>query len=52
MLRTAEMPAALIEAAFMTHPTDSRRIYDATQRRVLAQSIVDGVLAYKALVQR
>ena len=52
VLRSAEMPAALIEAAFMTHPADSRKIYDAMSRRALAQAIVDGVLAYKAMVER
>jgi len=52
VLRSAEMPAALIEAAFMTHPGDSRKIYDPAQRRALAQAVVDGVLAYKRIVER
>jgi len=52
VLRAAEMPAVLIEAAFMTHPGDSRRIYEPAQRRALAQAILDGVLAYKSIVQR
>jgi N-acetylmuramoyl-L-alanine amidase len=51
VLRSAEMPAVLIEAAFMTHPADSKRIYDPTQRRQMAQAIVDGVLAYKRTVE-
>jgi N-acetylmuramoyl-L-alanine amidase len=52
VLRTAEMPALLIEAAFMTHPADSKRIYDPVQRHQLGKAIVDGVLAYKKLVER
>ena len=52
VLRTAEMPAVLIEAAFMTHPTDSRKIYDPLQRHQLGRAIVHGVLAYKKLVER
>ena len=52
VLREAEMPAVLIEGGFMTNPTDAKRIYDATQRRQMAQAIVDGVLAYKKLVER
>ena len=52
ILRDAEMPAVLIEAGFMTNPSDARRIYEPTPRRQLAQAIVDGVLAYKRLVER
>lgn len=52
VLRSAEMPAALVEGAFMTSPSESRKIYTAMLRRTLAQAIVDGVLAYKAIVER
>jgi len=52
VLRDAEMPAVLIEAAFMTNPSDARRIYDPVLRRPVAQAIVDGVLAYKKVVER
>jgi N-acetylmuramoyl-L-alanine amidase len=52
VLRSAEMPAAYVEGGFMTNPRDARRIYDPTQRRQMAQAIVDGVLAYKRLVER
>ena len=51
ILREAEMPAVLIEAAFMTNSSDAKRIYDATSRRALAQAITEGVLAYKNLVE-
>lgn len=52
VLKTAEMPAALIEAAFMTHPADARRIYEPAQRRRMAEAIVSGILAYKKTVER
>jgi N-acetylmuramoyl-L-alanine amidase len=52
VLRSAEMPAAYVEGGFMTNPRDARRIYDPIQRRQMAQAIVDGVLAYKRLVER
>ncbi|MFM1769845.1 MAG: hypothetical protein RJA22_2374 [Verrucomicrobiota bacterium] len=52
VLTTAEMPAALVEAAFMTNPTDARRIYEPAQRRKMAEAIVQGILAYKKTVER
>lgn len=52
VLREVDMPAAYIEAGFMTNPADARRIYDPALRRQLAQAVVDGVLAYKRLVER
>jgi N-acetylmuramoyl-L-alanine amidase len=52
VLRGATMPAVLIEAGFMTNWRDAKRIYDPVQRRQVAQAVVDGVLAYKRLVER
>ncbi|HKX61077.1 MAG TPA: N-acetylmuramoyl-L-alanine amidase [Verrucomicrobiae bacterium] len=52
VLRDATMPAVLIEAGFMTSPTDSRRIYDSQQRKRLAQSVADGILEYRRLIER
>jgi N-acetylmuramoyl-L-alanine amidase len=52
VLRTAEMPAVLIEGGFMSHPAESKRIYDAAYRKQMAKAIVDGVLAYKAQVEQ
>lgn len=49
VLKFAEMPTVLIEAAFMTNPGDAKKIYDPAQRRVLAQSIADGIAAYRRL---
>ena len=51
VLRSAEMPAILIEGGFMTNPPEARRIYDATARRQMAAAIVAGVKAYKHLVE-
>ena len=52
VLKHAEMPAVLVEAAFMTNPADARKIYDSVRRRALAQAIVDGVQAYRKLTER
>ena len=52
VLRHAEMPAVLVEAGFMTHPTESKKIYSSAYRRQLAQAITSGVLAYKRAVER
>ena len=50
VLRNAEMPAVLVEAGFMTHPTECKRIYDPIQRKRIAQTIADGILAYRTVV--
>lgn len=42
----AEMPAVLIEGGFMSHPSESKKIYDADYRKQMAGAIVDGVQAY------
>jgi N-acetylmuramoyl-L-alanine amidase len=47
VLRDASMPATLIEAGFMSHPVEGRKIFTASYRQKLAQAIVEGVLAYK-----
>jgi N-acetylmuramoyl-L-alanine amidase len=52
VLRPAVMPAVLIEGGFMSHPTEARKIYDAAHRRQMAQAIVDGIIAYRNLVER
>src|SRR5207244_3211227 len=46
VLRNAPVPAALIEAGFMSHPQESRRIFDPLYRRRMARAIADGILAY------
>lgn len=52
VLRGAEMPAVLVEAGFMTHPTESQKIYSSAYRRQLAQAITSGILAYKRAVEQ
>ena len=52
MLRLATVPAVLIEGGFMTDPTEAERIYDANYRKRMAQAIVEGLLAYKRVVER
>jgi len=49
VLRGAAMPAILIEGGFMTHPVESKKIYDAEYRRLMAEAIVKGILAYQRL---
>jgi N-acetylmuramoyl-L-alanine amidase len=52
VLRDAVMPAVLIEAGFMSHPAEGRKIFTAAYRRKLAQAIVEGLLAYKRAFER
>jgi N-acetylmuramoyl-L-alanine amidase len=52
VLREAEMPAALVEAGFMSQPEELRRIQDPVHRRQTARALVDGLVAYKKLVER
>jgi len=49
VLRDATMPAILIEAGYMTHPAESKKIYSAAYRRQMAQALVKGILAYQKL---
>ncbi len=52
VLRDAAMPAVLIEAGFMSHPREGKKIFTSAYRQKLAETIVRGVLAYKAAVER
>lgn len=52
VLRDATMPAALIEAGFMSHPVEGGKIFTAAYRREMARAIVNGILAYKREVER
>jgi N-acetylmuramoyl-L-alanine amidase len=49
VLRDAQMPAILIEGGYMTHPTESKRIFDAGYRRQMAAAIVRGIQAYQKI---
>jgi N-acetylmuramoyl-L-alanine amidase len=50
VLRDATMPAILIEGGYMTHPVESKKIYNAAYRHQMAQAIVIGILTYQRLV--
>ncbi len=49
VLRDAAMPAILIEGGYMTHPVESRKIFDSAYRRQMAAAIVKGILNYQKL---
>jgi N-acetylmuramoyl-L-alanine amidase len=49
VLRTAQMPAILIEGGYMTHPVEGKKIFDPAYRRQMAAAIVKGILAYQKL---
>jgi N-acetylmuramoyl-L-alanine amidase len=51
VLRDATMPAVLVEAGFMSHPVEGKKIFDSTYRRQMAKAIVEGLLAYKKAVE-
>ena len=51
-LRSARMPAVLIEGGFMDHRADGTKIFSDQVRGRLADAIVDGVKAYQRAVQR
>lgn len=52
VLTEATMPAILIEAGFMTNPTEANRIYDSAYRKKMARAIVGGILNYKKVVEQ
>jgi N-acetylmuramoyl-L-alanine amidase len=49
VLRTAEMPAILIEGGYMSHPVEGRKIFDAGWRKQMAAALVRAVLNYQKL---
>ena len=51
VLRDAVMPAILIEAGFMSHPDEGRKIFTPAYRKEVARAIVDGLLAYKKMAE-
>jgi len=52
VLRDAAMPAVLIEAGFLSHPVEGKKILDAAYRRDMARAILDGITSYKGIVER
>ena len=51
VLRDAAMPAVLIEAGFMSHPAEGRKIFSSAYRQKIARAIVEALLAYKRAVE-
>ena len=49
VLRTAEMPAILIEGGYMSHPVEGKKIFDTGYRQQMAAAIVKGILSYQKL---
>jgi N-acetylmuramoyl-L-alanine amidase len=50
VLRETRMPAALVEAGFLSHPAEGRRIIDPNYRRQVAKAILQGLQAYQKAV--
>ncbi len=50
VLTDATMPAILIEGGFMSNPGEGKKIFDPGYRRQMARAIVDGILAYKKIL--
>ncbi len=42
----AQMPSILVELGFITHPTESKRLYDKAYQQLLANGIANGVDSY------
>jgi N-acetylmuramoyl-L-alanine amidase len=47
VLRTATMPAVLIEGGFLSDPAERKKIADQKYRSRLARAILQGVLDYR-----
>jgi len=46
VLRTSDMPAMLVETAFISNPEEERRLTDPAHQRALARAVLDGVETY------
>lgn len=46
VLRTSDMPAMLVETAFISNPDEERRLTDPAYQRTLAKAVLQGVDAY------
>jgi N-acetylmuramoyl-L-alanine amidase len=52
VLCDATMPAVLIEAGFMSHPVEGKRIFSADYRKQMARAIADGIRTYSQVVNQ
>ncbi|WP_242106883.1 N-acetylmuramoyl-L-alanine amidase [Luteimonas aquatica] len=46
VLRTSDMPAMLVETAFISNPEEERRLSDPSYQRTLARAVLGGIDAY------
>lgn len=46
VLRTSDMPAMLVETAFISNPEEERLLTDPAHQRALARAVLDGVNTY------
>ncbi|MFP5373453.1 MAG: N-acetylmuramoyl-L-alanine amidase [Gammaproteobacteria bacterium] len=46
VLRTSDMPAMLVETAFISNPEEERRLADPAFQRMIAGAVLDGVTGY------
>ena len=46
VLRTSDMPAMLVETAFISNPDEERRLTDPAYQRTVARAVLDGVNTY------
>jgi N-acetylmuramoyl-L-alanine amidase len=46
VLRTSDMPAMLVETAFISNPDEEKRLNDPSHQRKLARAVLDGVNTY------
>ena len=52
VLRDAAMPAVLIEAGFMSHPSEGQKIFTADYRRQIARAVTSAILEYQRATER
>ncbi len=52
VLRPATMPAVLVEAGFLSHATEGRKLATSAYRQRIARAIVQGVASYQKVVVR
>ncbi len=51
VLRQVDMPSILVETAFISNPKEERKLEDPQWRERIAQSIADGILSYRDIVE-
>ena len=46
VLRTSDIPAMLVETAFISNPDEEQRLTDPTQQSAIARAVFDGINGY------